>query len=175
MKKAVVLASAALFAAGVMAAEPMIVKGTSELSLAGNLDRDTIALGVGYGYFIIDGLEVGADVAGSYEDLGDNSKVKTFGGDIFAQYNFKIDAPVVPFVGVAGGFRYMKVEVRDFENDDDTAFVGEGQLGVKYFVADNVAIALYGFYDVADKEVFTNKDEMEKYDFGARLGMNTYF
>lgn len=174
MKKAVVLAGAALFAAGVMAAEPMIVKGTHELSLAGNLDRDTVALGVGYGYFIMDGLEVGADVAGSYEDMGDNSKVKLLGGDIFAQYNFKIDAPVVPFVGVAGGIRYVKVEVRDFD-DDETAALGEAQLGVKYFVADNVAIALYGFYDVSDKEIFTNKDEMEKYDFGARLGMNTYF
>ena len=58
---------------------------------------------------------------------------------------------------------------------DETAALGEAQLGVKYFVADNVAIALYGFYDVSDKEIFTNKDEMEKYDFGARLGMNTYF
>ena len=174
MKKAVVLAGAALFAAGVMAAEPMIVKGTHELSLSGNLDRDTVALGVGYGYFIMDGLEIGADVAGSYEDMGDNSKIKLLGGDIFAQYNFKIDAPVVPFVGVAGGIRYVKVEVADWD-EDETAVLGEAQLGVKYFVADNVAIALYGFYDVSDKEIFTNKDEMEKYDFGARLGMNTYF
>ena len=52
--------------------------------------------------------------------------------------------------------------------------IGDSQCQDAY-LDHGIVSSLYGFYDVSDKEIFTNKDEMEKYDFGARLGMNTYF
>lgn len=175
MKKSVVFAGVALIAASVMADGPMIKQDTHELSLAGNLNRDTLALGIGYGYFIMDGLEVGAGVVGSYNDFGDKSDAKTFGGDLFAQYNFDLESKFVPFVGVAAGVRYTKLDISGYDSDSETGVFGEGQLGVKYFIVDNLAITLFAFYDISDKEVYTNKDKMEKDDFGLRLGMNTYF
>ena len=62
MKRWIAVAAISLFAAGSMAQG--IAEGTKELGLSGVLDFDTgvgslFDLSVSYGYFLMDGLEVG--------------------------------------------------------------------------------------------------------------------
>jgi hypothetical protein len=53
--------------------------------------------------------------------------------------------------------------------------MGEAQLGAKAFIANNIAITMYGFFDFSNEEIYSNKGELEKTDFGLRVGMNSYF
>lgn len=169
--------SGILMAIGLVASSSfgaMLDKGTRELTLAGQLDRDSLAAECSFGQFVLDNLIVGLGLTGAYQDMGDSVDMQGYGGKVFSQYHFVIKAPVIPFVGLAGGVVYSKIS-GERTSKDDTGWYGEGQAGIKTFVADNVAIAVYGFYDIANEEVFTNKDEMEKTNFGLRIGMNTYF
>ncbi len=152
----------------------MLNQGTRELGIAGELDRDTAAGEVSFGQFIMDGLILGAGVMGAYQDYGDLD-AQTYGAKVFAQYHLDMASPLVPFAGAAGGVQYAKVEVDDAGSDSETVWMGELQLGVKTFIANNIAIATYGFFDFSNEEIYSDKDEMEKTNWGLRIGMNSYF
>jgi len=153
----------------------MLNEGTRELSIAGDLDRDTAALGVSFGQFVIDGLILGLGVNGAYEDFGNDNEFSSYGANVFAQYHLDLASPLVPFAGLAGGVQYAKLKTKEFGSESETGWMGEAQLGVKTFIANNIAIATYGFFDFSNKEIYSDKDEMEKTNYGLRIGMNSYF
>lgn len=185
MKKIACLLAVALIAATGFSAS--LSEGTKELGVAGEINRDTVAAAASLGYFVIDNLVVGLGAGGAYYDFGDRLEMTSYSGGVYAQYHFDLGSAFVPFIGAQANIAYAKVSQKYSSTDpsgakvttevssDETAFMGEGQVGVKMFVAENVAIAAYGFYDMSNKEIYSNKDEMEKKDFGLRVGMNTYF
>lgn len=152
----------------------MLNQGTRELGVAADLDRDSVVGAVSFGQFIADGMILGVGLNGGYRDYGHSTEEYSFGGNVFGQYHFDMASPLVPFAGLVGGVQYTKVETKSYDSSETGVF-GEAQLGVKSFIAENIAIAVYGFFDISNKEIYTNKDDMEKTDFGLRVGMNSYF
>jgi hypothetical protein len=133
-------------------------EGTRELALSGNYDPDAIddfdlSIEVGYGQFIVDNLELGAKVG--YQGTDHTDLMRLLG---FAEYNFPMDAPVVPYVRASGGWIGSEIE-NDLGDDtsNDTA-AAAGAAGLKYFITDTVAAAGEVEYTKATDDVFVDED-----------------
>ncbi|MCA1808922.1 MAG: hypothetical protein LC725_05640 [Lentisphaerae bacterium] len=173
MKKIIAMVAAVGFVAS-SSFGAMLEQGTRELGVAGQWNRDSVAGFVSFGQFVADGLILGVSGNGGYNDFGNDADARTWGGSLFAQYHLDVGAALVPFVGLAGGAQFMKLKAAG-RSESDTGWFGEGQAGVKTFISNNIAVAIYGYYTRSDKEIFTNKDELNRYDYGMRVGMNSYF
>jgi len=160
-----------LLAGGAQAA--MLGAGTRELALEGSLDTDgangtELDLSVGYGYFVMDCVEILGEVA-----LFSSDDVKMYGLGGTAEYNIDMGTQIVPFVGVGAGF--MKVEVDNGGDFDEDAFVLGADLGVKYFIVDNVAVSGSFFAQWATEDIYPEEDEMSDMDYGLQVGLRFFF
>jgi hypothetical protein len=164
------------FAEGVV---PNLDEGTKELRVAGSYDGDhpldyQAVLDLGFGYFIMDNVEVGCLLGWQGNDVFDLYEVGAF-----AEYNFDLDSPIVPFVQV--GALWVGAEVDDdIYNDsnsiDEDAWAGRFGAGVKYFIRDGVALALEGVYDIASEDVYADDDgDVDDYNWQALLGLRIYW
>jgi outer membrane protein W len=82
-----------------------------------------------------------------------------------------LGTPVVPFVGVGASYTYFDYEMVD----TDDSIVGSGSAGVKYFLADNIAIRLAANASVASEDVYSDEDgDVTDNDFNVTLGMAFY-
>jgi outer membrane protein W len=146
-------------------------QGTQEIVIEGLFDPDSqfdqqIDLGVKYGQFIQDSVEVG--VLAGYSD-NDLIEAMEFGG--FAEYNFDQGTEIVPFVGVA--VSWANVDGDDIESED--AVVASGSAGVKYFLAENVAVAADVTYAQASEDIYSEDGgDLEDKDLTVNLGMRFY-
>lgn len=154
----------------------MIQEGTQELGLSGWLDFETIDgtevnFDASYGYFIMDGIQVGARAS-----VYDSDSVSEYGLAAFAEYNLDLGSQLVPFVGVSVG--WGKAEV-DFGGDlgkvDDDAVVASAQVGAKYFFVENIAVSLAYQFDWASEDLYYNDNKAEDTDHSIQLGMRFYF
>ncbi len=160
MKK-IIGSAMAIGLASSMAFGAMLNQGTRELGIAAELDRDTAAGEVSFGQFIMDGLILGAGAMGAYQDYGDLDS-KTYGAKVFAQYHLDMASPLVPFAGAAGGVQYARLELDDAGSESETGWMGEVQLGVKTFIANNIAIATYGFFDFPTRKFIPTRMKWKK-------------
>jgi hypothetical protein len=174
MKKYLALIAMAMVAGVAQAAtdagSPTLSEGTREIVVEGLFDPDTINdqqvdLSLGYGVFIQDNVEVGAEVFGS-----DNDAVGTWGVGAFGEYNFDQGSELVPFVGA--GVSWQNVDVDDGESAD--AVVGEVKGGVKYFLASNVAISADVSWAIASDDIYVEQDDVSDTDLTVNLGMRFY-
>jgi hypothetical protein len=165
-----VFAVAAMVSGSVLAAEnapgavtPNLDKGTQVLEGAGNIDvmADVLQLQVAYGRFVADGLEV-AGLAGIRDD--DRYMATELG--VRAEYNFPVASALVPFLST--GVVWSDVEVDDSDLDTDAAVFSLGG-GVKYFIRDDVALALNGSYLIATDDIFVDSDDNELQDDEVRF------
>lgn len=140
----------------------MLGAGTRELMVAGNLSSDgDLVVGAGYGYFLMDCLEVG--VNGTIMSAND---VTAYGVAAFTEYNVEIGGPLVPFVGAGAGFMIT---------DDNNLFRLTALGGVKYFLVDNLALSCYGQFQYASEDIFLRDDEPQSSDFGIAADTRFYF
>lgn len=155
-----VFAVAAMLSSSVLAAQnedsrviPNLGKGTKVFEGSGNIDLmgDQIQFQLAYGQFVTDAIEV-AVVAGLRDD---DSYMSTELG-IRAEYNFIRDSAFVPFL--TAGVVWADVEVDDSNLDTDAAVFSVGG-GAKYFVRDNVALALSGSYLTATDDIFLDSGD----------------
>ncbi|ATM00989.1 hypothetical protein CK910_22780 [Aeromonas sp. CA23] len=129
-------------------------KGTHELNVQGAVDFDAddkykIDLNGKYGYFVMQGWEVGTNV------ITDMSKSYKSGGiGIFTEYNFVNSTNFVPYVGI--GTELMRANYNDKRDDkldtesfNSTAMNFKTNLGGKYFISPNVALTAEVNYNVA--------------------------
>jgi opacity protein-like surface antigen len=146
-------------------------QGTQEIVIEGLFDPDTqfdqqIDLGIKYGQFIQDNVEVGVLAAYSDNDLLEEMG---FGG--FAEYNFDQGTELVPFVGAE--LAWVNVDGDDIESED--AVTLGGYVGVKYFLAENVAVSLDGKYTQASEDIYSEDGgDLEDKDMTINLGMRFY-
>ncbi len=171
-------AVAAMLAGSAFAAEkessgitPNLDKGTKVLEGAGhiNLMADEVQMQLVYGQFVADGIEV-AVVAG----LSDNDRYMSTELGARAEYNLVLDSAFVPFLGA--GITWHDVEADESDVDTDAAvFSGGG--GVKYFIRDDVALAVNGSYLFATDDIFVDNEDGELQDDEFRLlfGIRFYF
>ena len=158
---------------------PNLDAGTKQLRIYGSWDNNhpldyQLTLGGGFGFFIMDNLELGAVIGWESNDLSD-----TLEAGIVAEYNFTTGSPWVPFVK-AGGL-YAGVELDDDVYNvsgraDEDAFIGRLGGGVKYFFRDEIAIGLSVNYDLATEDLYPDDDgNMDNYNIQAVIGLEFYF
>jgi opacity protein-like surface antigen len=176
MKKWLVLSMIAALASASFAAEnqvtPSLKEGTQEIVVSGMYDPNSLegaatAAGLTYGYFIMDSLEIGAGVA--YADA--EAVGTSIDANAFVEYNFDLGTPLVPFLGAKVGYQYL-----DYERvDTDSAVAGTASAGIKYFLADNVAIRAAMNGSIASEDVYSDDDgTVSDTDFNLTLGMAFY-
>jgi opacity protein-like surface antigen len=159
----------AAFAGAAQAAS--LTQGTSELTVDGLLDPDgasgtELSLDVGYGYFVQDNIEVGGEVS-----FADNDDVMSYGLGGFAEYNLDQGTALVPFVGA--GLGWVNTEIDALDVDDD-AIVAGIYGGVKYFLAENIALTAQINLDWASEDIFLNDGDVEDTNIDVTLGMRFF-
>ncbi len=177
-KKWFVFAVVGMLAGSAFAAEkisggvtPNLDKGTSVLEGAGyiNLMADEIHLQLAYGKFVADGLEV-AVVAG----LVDNDRYMSTELGIRTEYNLVRNSRFVPFLSAS--VVWAAVESDDYDLDTDAAVFSVGG-GLKYFIRDNVALALKTSYLWATDDIVVDYEdgELENDDIRILFSVRFYF
>lgn len=178
-QKCFVLAVASILAGSAFAAEkessavtPNLDKGTKVLEGAGNINfmADEIQIQVAYGEIFADGIEV-AVVAG----LRDNEVSMSTELGVRGEYNLAHDSAFVPFL--SAGVVWANAENDDTDVDTDAAVFSVGG-GVKYFIRDDVALAVNGSYVVATDDIFVDNDEVGEVqddEFRVLLSVRSYF
>jgi len=168
--KWVVFAVAALVAGSALAAEqnaggvtPNLDKGTKVLEGSGvlNVMGDDLQIQLAYGQFLADGFEV-AVLAG----LRDDDRYMSTELGVRAEYNFLRDSALVPFLGA--GVVWADAEADESDLDADAAVLSVGG-GVKYFIRDDVALALDGSYLAATDDIFVDSEDGELQDDEVRF------
>lgn len=175
-KKWFVLVVATMLTGSAFAAEkessgvtPNLDKGTQLLEGAGYISMmaDEVHIQLAYGQFVADGVEV-ALVAG----LRDNDTYMSTELGVRAEYNLMLDSALVPFLGA--GVVWADAEADDSNVDTDAAVFSVGG-GVKYFIRDEVALAVNGSYLVATDDVFVDNEDGEVQDDEFRLLFSVRF
>ena len=147
---------------------------SQELGVKGLVDFDTlygtyVDLEVKYGYFWIDDLEFGGVVG-----FSDDNQLTMWKLGGFAEYNFRIESPVIPYLGAALSFSDSEVTIG--ANKEGTgAVVGDFGVGVKYFLVENVALDTDFVFSIASDDIFPEKDKITDTDLKWRLGLRFYF
>ena len=147
----------------------VLQQDTMEIGLNGAVDFENFngkvaALGqLSLGYFVIDDIQVGgiANLACEGSDIG-------WGLGPYGEINFDLDSPVVPYVALR-----LTANFGDYYPSDH--LLAEGAGGLKFFLSENVALALELYYDLASKSVFNNNGREQSSDFGLHFGVRSYF
>jgi hypothetical protein len=158
-------------------AEPRIGKGTRELALHISPDfesaiGDTIFVEAGYGVFVRDRLQV----RGTYsytlmEDIaGNDNDYRMSELALVGEYHFRVGNAFVPYVGLELGWSQSQ-----FGDFDESALVYGPRAGLKYFMADNVALAFEAAYKFAGTDVFINDFTAEDTDLTLAFGLRVMF
>ncbi len=188
MQKTMLIWAAVL---GLATSSPAVKLGadTQSLDLGGGLEFESAAgvtehLRVGYGYFLMDYLEVGGLFS-----LVHNDVVTAFGFGPKVEYNFELDLPVVvPFVGSAITFQHAKVSSREYfinsegridtQTDSDVKNALNLDLygGLKFFLTDQLAINADLVLSAATSDLYERKDGgTSKTNARLELGLRYYF
>jgi opacity protein-like surface antigen len=89
-----------------------------------------------------------------------------------AEYNLVLDSALVPFLGA--GVVWADAEADDSDVDTDAAVFSVGG-GVKYFIRDDVALAVNGSYLVATDDLFVDNEDGEVQDDEFRMLFSVRF
>ena len=150
---------------------PNLDKGTKALEGAGyfNVMADELNIQLSFGKLITDGVEVGV-VAG----LRDSEQYMSTELGVRAEYNLVLGSAFVPFVGA--GISWASVEADDSDIDTDAAVFSVGA-GVKFFIRNDVALAVSGRYLFATDDIFIDSDDGKVADdeFQLLFGIRFYF
>jgi hypothetical protein len=171
-----VFAVAAMLASSAFAADtesigvtPNLDKGTKVLEGAGviNVMGDEVQIQLAYGQLVADRIEV-ALVAG----LRDSDIYMSTELGVRAEYNLVFDSALVPFL--SAGAVWADVEADDSNIDASAAVFSVGG-GLKYFIRDNVALAVDGSYLIATDDIFVDSEDGEANDDEVRILLSVRF
>lgn len=172
---AVGLAGSLLAAAA--GAQPMIQRGANELSIHISPDiegavGDMIFAEAGYGRFLRDRLAVRATLSYTVlEDVaGEDSDYRTSELGVAGEYHVSRWGKLVPYLGVGLGWRRSH-----FNKFEEAALVYGPRAGIKYFIADNVALDAELTYKLAAADVFINDFVAEDTDLSPVIGLRVLF
>lgn len=150
----------------------MLTQGTKELDIEGSYDDHTAAgesfwTAIGFGYFIVDNLEVCIAGAFIYNDLQTG-----YHPALGLQYNIDLGGKLVPFIGGNIGWGIWNNK----NTEDVDAFVYGVEAGLKYFLAENVALSGAVDYDWATDNLWDEEDgTMNDKDLSIHFGLRYYF
>lgn len=157
--------------------EPTLHKGTHELTLQGFADlekRDDYwyFADVGYGYFVIDGLELGINVVLEGSDDYDRISLGPF-----VEYNFLTKSRYVPFVGFGAQWINADLDIGSGDqlvSSSTDALLLDVEGGLKIFLSNNIAISTALAYEWATEDVFEAGNDADDGNALLKLGMRFY-
>jgi hypothetical protein len=144
---------------------PNLSIGVQEFGLSGNIDyADDIAynLNLSYGYFFKENWQIGFTTSVQGEESDAN-----FGLGLFTEYNFVGESKWVPFVGFSTKWARLGSDALD----SDSIALGV-DLGVKYFLRENLALSFSIGADYAFDDVFPGGDDFQQ---TIKIGTRFYF
>lgn len=144
---------------------PNLSVGVQEFGLSGNIDyADDIAynLNLSYGYFFKENWQIGFTTSVQGEESDAN-----FGLGLFTEYNFVGDSKWVPFVGFSAKWARLGSDALDA----DSIALGL-DVGVKYFLRENLALSFSIGADYAFDDVFPGSDDFQQ---TIKIGTRFYF
>jgi opacity protein-like surface antigen len=105
------------------------------------------------------------------EDVaGEDSDYRTSEAGLAGEYHFELGGKLVPYLGLGLGWRRSQ-----FADLDESALVYGPRMGLKYFVADNVALDLEITYKFGSADVFINDFKAEDTDLSSAVGFRVLF
>jgi opacity protein-like surface antigen len=142
---------------------PNLDQGTTVLDGSGylNLMGDDLHIQLAYGRLVVDNLEV-ALVAG----LRDSEFYMSTELGVRAEYNFVFGSPFVPFLSASAVWASVESDASNIDADAAVFSVGAG---AKYFLQNNVALALSGNYLMATDDIFVDNDDGKAQDDEFRI------
>jgi hypothetical protein len=150
-----------------------LYEGRHELSLYFSPDfegpiGDTTILEGGYGVFVTDSVLVrGVVEYGLLEDVvGADDDYRTQAYGVGAEYHFRTEGTVVPYVGLDLGYRRTNAG-----GTVESGLAYGPRLGTKFLLNDNVFLDFTLTYQLSSADVFLNDFELEDTDFAASLGL----
>ena len=183
MKKSLHIAAIlliAIVAVPAFAAPAILQTGTSELGVAGFIEfSDEVDLSLTYGYFVTDAIEIKGIVAGSWidqGDLGDASEFGIGGGVDYHIFQMATDV-LVPYVTGAAGYYRNDVDpgISALDTGATDGFSIDAGVGVKYFMASNVALNVALKWQWNSEDVYLDKDDPKDNRVVLPIGLNFYF
>ncbi|MBN1269367.1 MAG: hypothetical protein JXB04_07260 [Kiritimatiellae bacterium] len=176
---------ALLLAAAVAAHAIVLSQGNKELAIEGlfdstSLDGDHYDFTFFYGEYPEDNTEIALQASARGTD-----HVKLWSAGVRFEQNFT-QYTVVPFLALS--LEYARVDVSPNEDRltpdefllaedvEEDAFVAGGHAGLKWFLAENVAVAGSFVYEWASNDVFEDEDgELSDSNASVRFGMRFLF
>ena len=157
--------------------QPDLRDGARELSIHVSPDfegaiGDMLDARAGFGLFVRDGLSARATLAYAVlEDVaGEDSDYRMSQLTLAAEYHLRRETRLVPYVGFGAGWRSSH-----FADLEESALVYGPRAGVKYFLADNVALDFEIIYELSPAEVFVNDFVAEDADISSGIGLRVLF
>lgn len=148
-----------------------LLKGSSSVEASGviNVMGDDVQLQVAYGQFVADGI--GLAILGGIRD--DDEYMSTELG-IRAEYNFLNTSVFVPFVDASVAWADVEIDASNVNTDAALFSVGAG---LKYFLHDNLALAVSGNYVFASDDVLYDSEDgtVQADDFRISFSLRYYF
>lgn len=150
---------------------PLLAEGTSSVEASGviNVMGDDVQLQFAYGRFVADGVALA--VLGGIRD--DDEYMSTELG-IRAEYNFLNTSVFVPFVDASVAWADVEIDANNVNTDAALFSVGAG---LKYFLRDNLALAVSGSYVFASDDVLYDSEDgtVQADDFRISFSLRYYF
>lgn len=163
--------------AGAAEAQPMTTRGTRVLSIHVTPDfegaiGDTLEADAGFGLYLRDRLAVRAtvDYAVLEDVAGEDSDYRMSRFGLAAEYDLGWGGRLVPYVGLGVGWQSTH-----FNDLEESAFIYGPRGGLKYFLADNVALDFEVVYSLSGANVFVNDFVAEDTDISTGLGLRVHF
>ena len=166
-----------------------MLQDTSELGVSGLLDFDTsdgslMDLGLFYGYYVADYVEVGPTL--SFRN--DDSRTEWTVG-VQSEYDLDLGTEFVPFFGL--GLEYADVDDDDVPSSavaetvdgeelpnnsiSQSAIIIAGRVGAKYFITESVALSGQFEFDWASDDIYSDENGTENTNAKIELGLRFFF
>lgn len=153
------------------ASSPLLGSGTSSVEASGvlNVMGDDVQVQFAYGHFVADGVELA--VLGSIRD--DDEYMSTELG-VRAEYNLLNPSMFVPFLDASVAWADVEIDANNVNTDAALLSVGAG---LKYFLRENVALAVSGRYVFASDDVLYDGEDgtVQADDFRISFSLRYYF
>lgn len=155
----------------------LVYQGTREIGISGIADFDTedealVQLDLTWGEYIRNYWMLGT-VGG----FSVSESLTRFRAGVFTEVNFEIGATVLPFIAVSANLLAADVDLDDVggPSGNDAAFGLGGEIGLKGFLTDYVALS--GSLETmwATDNVFLESDGAADTDFRVKFGLRFYY
>lgn len=162
MKKYILILSL-LFTCSLHAQQLKINKGDFEVSGSGQLNQSQLGGDIRFGSYVMDYLQVGADLTYLDTDLFTH-----FSLGAYVIYLFETQTYFLPYVGSKLALSSLEPATGSGDSGMDLSLLG----GVKYFFADNVSLNTEVYVGYASAKTFIKDNKASDTDLGLTLGIS---